>query len=152
MQYFLLRAQSSDKLLNSSEMGAGAARKKSSAPVLQGRSLNFAVPPCFGAEIHSAPLPALYRERPADFIGINRCVLRVLGRPERFQSKTRALQPWARSLGNCVWSLSPSMYGLYYTRLGRFMQDLFIGFCYINPRERQRVCLLGSMAAVMSGA
>ena len=84
-----------------SDVGVGTAHKKRLRPlIMQGRSLNFAVPPCFSAE-YTAPLPALYRERPADFITAVRWVFRVLGRPERFLAKRT---PFSR--GRALWGIA----------------------------------------------
>lgn len=72
------------------------------------------------------PLAALYRERPADFI----ILLEMMCSPRTQEAgavlcKTRALQPGARSLGDCSDGPSPSMYGHYYNRFNGFVQAPF---------------------------
>lgn len=99
--------------------------EKSSAPCA-GAKLSFAVPPCFSAE-NDAPLPALYRERPAGFHGARcariTCVLLRTREAGAIRCPSRALQPGARSLGRTWESPSPSMYGSYYTHLRPIAQD-----------------------------
>ena len=70
------------------------------------------------------PLPALYREHPADFIGV---AIRSPRTREAgaYACNTRAFQPWTRSLGNCTELPSPSVYAHYYTDLPEIAQVLF---------------------------